>query len=153
MDVRIVDFPETRVAVFEHRGPAHLEYETTRKLVAWRIANRLPPDRHRTYGLHYDDPRTTPPAQYRMDLCISVDQPVPDKGEGVVNKVIPAMRCAIARQLGARDDVDAAAYRAETWLPASGETLRDFPMIFHYVNVGPDVADHDMITDVYLPLV
>jgi len=38
------------------------------------------------------------------------------------------------------------------WLPASGETLGDFPLFFHYVNVGPDVAEHEMITDVYLPL-
>ena len=71
MDVRIVDFPETRVAVFEHRGPPHLEHETTAKLVAWRIANRRPPHLHRTYGLHYDDPRTTPPADYRMDLNVA----------------------------------------------------------------------------------
>jgi len=28
----------------------------------------------------------------------------------------------------------------------------DFPVFFHYVNVGPDVPEHEMITDVYLPL-
>ena len=26
------------------------------------------------------------------------------------------------------------------------------PMIFHYVNVGPNVKPEEMITDVYLPL-
>jgi len=36
--------------------------------------------------------------------------------------------------------------------PASGEALRDLPSVFHYVNVGPDVPEHEMITDVYLPL-
>lgn len=34
----------------------------------------------------------------------------------------------------------------------SGEALRDFPIFFHYVNVGLHVQEHDMITDVYLPL-
>ena len=30
---------------------------------------------------------------------------------------------------------------------------RDEPTFgIHYVNVGPDVRDHEMITDVYLPL-
>lgn len=38
------------------------------------------------------------------------------------------------------------------WLPDSGEQLRDYPLFFHYVNVGPDVKPEDMITDVYLPL-
>ena len=150
MDVRIVDFPETRVAVFEHRGPPHLEHETTAKLVAWRIANRRPPHLHRTYGLHYDDPRTTPPADYRMDLCITVDSPV--AAEGVVDKVIPAGRCAVARHVGADGNM-AALYLSETWLPASGEQLRVYPLIFHYVNAGPGVTEQDLIVDVYMPLV
>jgi AraC family transcriptional regulator len=29
---------------------------------------------------------------------------------------------------------------------------RDFPIFFHYGNVGPDVKEAEMITDVYLPL-
>ena len=152
MDVRIVDFPATRVAALEHRGPPDQEHETVRRFVAWRIANRLSPDRHRSYGLHYADPRTTAPSDYRMDVCVSVDSPVAANVDGVIDKVIPAGRCAVARHLGSRDDVRAAAYLTETWLPASGETLRDFPLIFHYVNVGPLIAEHDMITDVYLPI-
>ena len=141
------------MAALEHRGPPYLEYETARKFVAWRIANRLPPDRHRTFGLHYDDPRTTPPEQHRIDICVTVDRPVAANPEGVINKVIPAGRCAMATHFGSRDDVPAAVYLHETWLLASGEKLRDFPMIFHYVNVGPSVAEHEMITEVYLPLV
>ncbi len=41
MDVQIVDFPETKVAVLEHHGSPHLEPETVRKLIEWRLANRL----------------------------------------------------------------------------------------------------------------
>lgn len=26
------------------------------------------------------------------------------------------------------------------------------PPFFHYVNVGPAVAEHEMLTDIYLPL-
>lgn len=43
-------------------------------------------------------------------------------------------------------------YLFETWLPQSGESSGDFPIFFHYVNVGPDVREEEMITDVYLPL-
>jgi hypothetical protein len=28
----------------------------------------------------------------------------------------------------------------------------DFPMSFHYVDVGPNVREEEMITDVYLPI-
>lgn len=151
MNVRIVEFPETLVAALEHRGAPEFEYETVRKFVAWRIANRLAPDRHRSYGLHYNDPRTAG-SNYRMDVCVSIDRPVAENADGIVSKVIPTLRCAVARHVGSRDDVKAAAYLHETWLPTSGESPGDYPLIFHYVNVGPDVAEHEMITDVYMPL-
>lgn len=152
MDVRIVDFPETCVAALEHHGPPALEHQTARRLVQWRLRHRLSPDRHRTYGVHYTDPRITPPEQHRVDFCVSVDEDVAPNPEGVVPKVIPAGRCAVARHLGSRDNVSAAAYLYDVWLPQSGETPRDFPIFFHYVNVGPNVQEHEMITDVYLPL-
>jgi AraC family transcriptional regulator len=30
--------------------------------------------------------------------------------------------------------------------------MGDFPLFFHYVNVGPGVREQDMIADVYLSL-
>ncbi len=152
MDVRIVDFPETKVAVLEHRGSPALEHESVKKLISWRLENRLPPSEHRSYGVHYNDPRTVEPSEYRVDLCLSVEDDISPNPYGVVNKIIPACRCAVARHLGSRQNVAAAAYLHETWLPESGEKLADFPVFFHYVNVGPDVQEHQMITDVYLPL-
>jgi AraC family transcriptional regulator len=150
--VHIVEFPETKVAALEHLGPPEREHETARRLVAWRLRNRLPPDRHRTYGVHYTDPRTTLPDQHRVDFCVSVDDDVAPNPEGVVTRVIPGGRCAVARHVGSRANVSAAAYLYEEWLPQSGERLRDFPIFFHYVNVGPNVQEHEMITDVYLPI-
>jgi AraC family transcriptional regulator len=83
---------------------------------------------------------------------VSVDFDVPPNVYGIVNKVIPGGRCALARHLGSRAHNAAAVFLYEEWLPNSGESLRDFPIFFHYVNVGPDVREHEMITDVYLPL-
>jgi AraC family transcriptional regulator len=151
-DVQIVDFPETRVAAIEHRGPPSLEHETAKKLIAWRHRNHLDRDRHGSYGVHYTDPYNTPPADHRVDFCVSFDLDVAPNSEGVVSKVIPASRCALARHLGSRADNAAAEFLYREWLPLSGETLGDFPIFFHYVNVGPDVREHEMITDVYLPL-
>jgi AraC family transcriptional regulator len=152
MDVRIVDFPETRVAAVEHRGDPALEHDTARRLIAWRIAHRLPPERHATYGVHHTDPRTTPPAEHRVDFCVAYEGEVAANPEGVVAKVIPGGRCAVVRHHGSRANVTAAAALVDHWLPASGERAGEFPPFFHYVNVGPHVRDEDMITDVYLPL-
>ena len=152
MDVRIVVLPETHVAVAEHRGPPALEYETSKRLIAWRIRQGLPPSTHRTFGVHYTDPQSVAPEDHRVDFCVSYDGIVLPNPEGIVGKIIPACRCAVARHLGSRRHNAAAVYLYREWLPRSGEKPGDFPIFFHYVNVGPAVQEEDMVTDVYLPL-
>ncbi len=153
MNVEIVAFPRTKVAAIEHRGsPAH-EHETARKLIAWKLEQRLlDPSRHRSYGIHYTDPRSTPPEDHRVDFCLSIEDDVAPNALGIVTKFIPANRCARARDVGSRHDNKAVVFLYRDWLPGSGEVQGDFPVFFHYVNVGPNVAAHEMITDVYLPL-
>lgn len=152
MQVELIDFPDTAVAALEHHGPERLVYATAQHFIEWRQANGIRPDRGATYGVHYSDPLTTLPEDYRLDLCVSVSAPVAENPQGVINKLIPGGRCAKVRHLGSRHHVSAAEWLYREWLPQSGEQLRDFPMYFHYVNVGPGVKDHEMITDVYLPL-
>lgn len=153
MDVEIVTFSETKVALIEHHGPPALEYETARKLIAWKLENRLlDSSKYRSYGIHYTDPHTTPPSEHRVDFCLSVEDDVGPNPYGIETAFIPSRRCARARDIGSRSDNRAAAYLRETWLPESGESVGDFPMFFHYVNVGPNVKEEEMVTDVYLPL-
>jgi AraC family transcriptional regulator len=153
MNVEIVAFPRTKVAAVEHRGPPAREYDTARKLIAWKLEQRLlDPSRHRNYGVHYTDPSTTPPDDHRVDFCLSVEQDVAPNSLGIVTKIIPANRCARARDIGSRADNKAVVYLYREWLPRSGEMPGDFPVFFHYVNVGADIPEHEMITDVYLPL-
>ena len=166
MQVEIVQFPRTPVAAFEYRGPAERENEAARTFVEWRIANRLPQDKHRTYGIHYNFNDVRPAGdghvdsgdghivsgESHIDICVSYDRVVAANPQGVVNKVIPELRCARARHLGSRDFNSTAFELYTTWLPASGEALGSFPWFFHYVNVGPNVQTREMITDVYLPL-
>lgn len=152
MQVDIIEFPETLVAALEHHGPESQTYQSSMKFIEWRQANGVSPDKGKTYGIHYTDPRNTFPEDFRLDICVSVDREIGENPQGVVNKTIPAVRCAVARHLGSRDNVTAAEYLVYEWLPQSGEALGDFPIFFHYVNVGPNVKEQDMITDVYLPL-
>lgn len=152
MQVKIVEFPETRVAAVEHRGAPELEYETSKRLIQWRIRHGISPLHAATYGVHYTDPARVPPAEHRVDFCVSYEGPVLPNEENVIAKVIPRLRCAVARHLGSRRFNAAAVYLGQDWLPQSGEVVGDFPVFFHYVNVGPAVLEHEMITDVYLPL-
>lgn len=153
MDVEIVIFPETKVAVIEHVGSPALEHDTVRKLIAWKLEQRLlDPIKHRSYGIHYTDPRTTDPSDHRVDFCLSIEHDVGPNRIGIINKTIPRNRCAFARDIGSRYDNKAAVHLYKEWLPRSGEAPGNFPIFFHYVNVGPTVREEDMITDVYLPL-
>lgn len=152
MQVEIVDFPETLVAVVEHRGPESQTGQSSQRLIAWRQANGIRPGMANTYGVHYTDHLSVLPEDYRLDLCVSVAAPVAENPFGVITKTIPGGRCARLRNVGSRHEMPGPRFLVEQWLPASGETLRDFPIFFHYVNVGPSVQEQQMITDIYLPL-
>ena len=151
--VEIVEFPTTRVACVEYQGPEPRSLSATMQLVAWRRENGVSPDQGMTLGVHYSDPRTTPPEDFRLDICVSYDGEIAPNEHGVIAKTIPGGRCARMRHLGSRNWMPEPDYLYAQWLPDSDETPRDFPLFFHYVNVGPDVRDADMITDIYLPLV
>jgi AraC family transcriptional regulator len=152
-DVRIQDFPETPVAIMEHRGdPAHVG-ETIRRFISWRTVHGLSPARSATFNLLHDDPETTPPGEYRMSLCAAARGRIDDNDQGVTAGVIPAGRCAVMRLMGSSDCLRAAAlYLYADWLPRSGYDLRDFPIFAQRVAFFPDVPEHEAITDVFLPL-
>ncbi|QNH11363.1 GyrI-like domain-containing protein [Xanthomonas sp. SI] len=152
MEVKIVEFSETAVAAVEHYGPPELEYESSKRLILWRIRNGISPQLARTFGVHHTDPARVAPEKHRVDFCVSYNGTIEPNEEGVVAKVIPRLRCAFARHLGSRRHNATAEYLGRAWLPNSGEVSGAFPIFFHYVNVGPDVQEHEMITDVYLPL-
>jgi AraC family transcriptional regulator len=150
VDVSIVTFPETKVAAIRHIGPSSLEHETVRKLIDWKMEHGLLDQTvYRSYGLHYFDPRAT---VHRVDFCLSYDGRVGPNDYGIAEATIPAMRCAMARDVGSRLNNQAARYLFEEWLPRSGEETDAQPVVFHYVNVGPELKDDEAITDVYLPL-
>lgn len=154
MEVKIWEFEETPIAVLEHRGPPDLVNDSVKIFIDWRKTSGLSPiQTSDTFGIVYDNPDTTPPADFRFDICGSVEEAVPANPQGVVNKCIPAGRCAVVRHRGSHQRIgEAAYYLYRDWLPDSGEELRDFPLFFHYLNLMPDTPEHELLTDVYLPL-
>ena len=154
MDVNLVEFEETKVAVLEHRGPPALINDSVEIFIEWRKASGLSPVKtSKTFGIAYDNPDTTEPQQFRFDLCGVVTEGVPDNPQGIITKTIPRGRCAVVRHHGAHKGISACAYYLyRDWLPESGEELRDFPLYFQYLNLMPETPEHELITDIYLPL-
>lgn len=151
--VTIVQFPETRLAVLEHRGSHDGLPRSIQKFIAYRRAHALTPDEHATFNLVYDNPHTTEPDAYRIDLCCAVAHPVGPNAEGLIEKHIPEGRCARVRCVGGDDALDAClAHLYGQWLPTSGERVRDFPLFFQRITFFPDVAELESITDIFLPL-
>lgn len=154
MQVDIIEFKQTKIAVLEHRGAVETLNDSVGVFIEWRKQSKLSPVKtSETYGLAYDDPKTTPAEKFRFDIGGSITEDVPDNPQGVITKTIPGGRCAMTRHLGPHERMDDKIYYLYgAWLPESGEELRDFPCFFHYLNLFPEVPENELITDIYLPL-
>jgi AraC family transcriptional regulator len=57
------------------------------------------------------------------------------------------------RHIGSDDNLrQSISYLYSQWLPQSGEEPRDFPLYLQRIHFFPDVPEHEVITDVFLPL-
>ena len=151
--VEIVERNTVPVAAIEHRGdPARLG-ETIRTFIAWRRAHRLPPSVSATYNIVYNNPDDVPPDAFRMAICAATRDVIAPNAAGVVPKTLAGGRYAVLRHTGSDDTLDqSVAYLYAEWLPASGQELRDAPLLFQRVRFYPDVPEHEAVTDVLLPL-
>lgn len=154
MQVKLVDFIQTDIAVFEHRGPIERVMESSTIFRQWRQRTGLSPfSTSRTFGIIYDDPASVAPEDFRFDIAGEVPHPIDDNEEGVINKILAGGHCAVLRHFGSHDNIsDSVRALYGDWLPSSGEELRDAPCFFHWLNFFPNVAEHELMTDIYLPL-
>lgn len=152
-NVKIVDFPETLLAVLEHRGTPALLGKTIQKFISWRKENNLPPNKSRTFNLVYDDPNIVRPEEYKFGICCSVNNAIEVNEYGVINQKIPKGKCAVIRHIGSDDTVGVAVnFLYSQWLLKSNYQLRNFPIFFERVSFFPEVSENEMITDIYLPV-
>jgi len=154
MQIRIVDFAETRVAALEHRGPPGLVGESVARFRQWRMhSGQSPVASSRTFGIPYDNPDTTPPDAFRFAVCGEIDEAVQPNDFAVHERVIPAGRCAVIRHIGSPDYIGETIYPLyRDWLPSSNEELRDHPLFFQYLSVYPETPLEQWQTDIYVPL-
>lgn len=154
MNVNVIQFETTKVALLEHLGAPEKVLETAGKFIAWRKATGLSPVKtSKTFGIPYSDPKTTEPEEFRWDVCGTIDTDVPTNNYGVKTGTIPGGKCAVIRHKGSHSNLDTSIYAFyREWLPNSAEEIRDYPCFFHYVNFIYEVDECDLITDIYFPL-
>jgi AraC family transcriptional regulator len=152
-DVKVLDFPETKLAVFEHRGDPALIHQSVRRFIEWRREVGLKPPGSATFNIFWTDPATVGPENYRIDLGAATLQPVPANALNIVAKTIPGGRCAVIRYIGPDPLHAPIHFLYRDWLPSSGETPRDYPLFAQRVAFPPQVQEHEAIVDIYLPLI
>lgn len=154
MDVTIKNLPARRLAVMAHHGDPLKLGVTLDKLIAWAKAQpiNLKPKAGDTFGFGYHDPRDTPPEAWRFDLALTVPQDFKLSGD-VVERVLPAGRYAVTTHKGSHDNIgDTIRGLYRNWLPQSGEKLGDLPCIFCYQSFAHEVAETELLTDIWVLL-
>lgn len=151
--VKIIDFPETKVAALEHKGAPNKVMQTVGKFIQWRKENGPSPKISDTYNILYDDPASVAPEDYRFDVCAAIQSPVKPNAYSVIEKTIPSGRCAVFRHIGADSGLGQSInYLYYDWLQQSGESVRDYPCFIKRVTFYPDLPKHEMIIDIYIPI-
>ncbi|WCN15275.1 helix-turn-helix domain-containing protein [Marinomonas mediterranea] len=152
--VDIRDLTELSLAVVEHHGSPKAIMDSVMTMIQWRKSTGLSPvKKSKTVGIVYHDPKSVPENEFRFDIGAEVQAPIPTNEFGIINKTLAGGRYAIARHFGSHDQISDTIYAMyRQWLPQSGEELRGDPLFFHYLNRFPDVAEHELMTDVCLPL-
>jgi len=154
MKVRIVDFPEVRVAALEHCGPAGLLDESVCRFIEWRMwSGQSPVTSSRTFGIPNGNPDITPPEAFRFTICGETHEAVSPNEFGVREIIIPGGRCVVVRHSGSPNQVGKTIYPIyRDWLPASKEERRDQTLFFEYLSVYPETPQDQWQTDIYIPL-
>ncbi|WP_233842415.1 GyrI-like domain-containing protein [Dyella sp. 2HG41-7] len=151
--IRIVDFPETKVAVLQHHGDPKRIGDSIQTFVAWRKQQHLHPSEHATFNIFYNDPYRVASNDFRIDLCVAVDRDMRDDSLGIATRTLPANRCAVLRHVGTDNGLwQSVAYLYSEWLPQSGERAGDFPLFAQRVRFPPDVPEQEAVVDIFLPL-
>lgn len=152
-NVEIIQFPEVKIAVYEHRGAPNLLNHSIVKFIEWRRANELPPSKARTFNILYDAPSITADDDYQFDLCCEIRHNMQDTEHNIVMKSIPEGRCAKLRHIGPDHELEGRIrYLVDEWFLSSQESLRNFPIFLERVSFFPEVPERTMITDIYLPI-
>jgi len=148
---RIV-LPRLRVAAISHHGDYQLTTHAFERLMTIAATTGLLTPATRTFGIYHDDPASVPEDALRSTACLTVPETWSPGGE-VAEMQIEGGRYARIVHVGPYPELRTAYdWLYQTWLPDSGEELRDLPCLEEYLNHPRQVPAKDLRTAVLLPL-
>jgi AraC family transcriptional regulator len=152
MNVTIKNMPSRHLAVLEHHGDPQKLGESVNKLLSWLKTHNLILSPGEAFGFAHEDPKLVSPEKFRFDLAITVPRTTKLSND-IIAKDLPAGRYAVAVHKGSREHIGDTVYPLyRDWLPQSNEELADFPCIFCYYNFDHEVAETELLTEVWLLL-
>jgi AraC family transcriptional regulator len=151
-DVKIQDLPATRIAALTHHGDYMNIGETFGRLMAWAAGKGVVKADVRTFGIYYDDPTSKRKDQLRSEACLEIPATFTPDGDAQLMHTA-AGRSAVFIFTGPYSALEKP-YRwiYDTWLPQSGEELRDAPPFEEYLNDARNTAPQHLKTAICIPL-
>jgi AraC family transcriptional regulator len=149
--VTIREQPPIRVAALPHRGNYSAIGSTFERLSAIAAGQGLLGPNTRSFGIYYDDPKTSPD-QLRADACVTVPDEWTPQG-GLELREIRGGRYAVVLHVGPYAELERPySWLYGTWLPQSGEEPAHAPSVEEYLNDARTVPPPELRTEICLPL-
>ena len=151
-DVHIETLSAERVATLAHHGDFQTIGDTFGRLAAWAAGKGFLTESTPSWGIYYDDPKSKAKSELRSEACLAA--PATITGDDKVHiKQTPGGKCAVFIFTGPYAELEKP-YRwlYETWLPQSGEELRDAPPYEAYLNDARSTPPHALQTSICIPL-
>ncbi|MDO3385482.1 GyrI-like domain-containing protein [Gilvimarinus sp. SDUM040013] len=151
-EIKVVQFQPLDIYELIHRGPESQLTKTIQQFIGWRKARHLSPQTSRTFNVFYSDPNSVAADEFELGLAVEKKRPVDDIAP-LTAKRLPTCRCAYVRHIGPDSKIDTKLqFLYRNWLPGNQEEPGDFPLFTERIRFFPEVPEHAMITDLYLPL-
>lgn len=150
--VETITITKLRLAAIEHQGDYHLIPKVFERLMTIAATTGLLTPESRSIGIYHDDPVSVPQHNLRSAACVSVPKEWMPSGD-LVELSVEGGRYARIVHTGPYAELKTAyEWLYQTWLPNSGEELRNLPCLEEYLNDPRQVPAKDLKTAVLMPL-
>ena len=151
-DYKVKKVNEKKVVFVRHIGPYNQCQSAWEKLCSWAGSQGLMTGKTEFLGLSYDDPDVTEENKIRYDACITLDREVTPP-EGIEVQVIPAGEYVVTVHKGSFSKLhETYAEMCGQIVPEEGKEIRNAPSIELYLNSPENVAEEELLTEVWVPV-
>jgi AraC family transcriptional regulator len=122
------------------------------RLFTYAASQRLLNDQTRSFGLYYNDPVITPPAELRSHACLSLSGPFQPENPFEILSIPEGPYMTLTFRGPYAELPRAYDWLYRDWLLESGETPANQPCVEEYLNDPQSTPAADLVTEIWLPL-